>query len=89
MQSFLKGLCGGLEGAEPLEVEVGGRAREGGREGNVAARVGADTSPLLGSHSAPKCPFPRPAAAERLGCGNRGAGGRTRSRLASWDRLEG
>jgi hypothetical protein len=33
----------------------------------------------LGSHSAPKCPFPRPAAAECLGCGSGGAGGGTRS----------
>lgn len=31
----------------------------------------------MGSHSAPKCPFPRPAAAERRGCGSGGAGGGT------------
>lgn len=32
--------------------------------------------PSTGSYSAPKCPFPRPAAAKRLGCGIRGSGGR-------------
>lgn len=70
----------GLEGAEPQGGGGGGCARGRGRE--CRRQVPRRHIPL-GSHSAPKCPFPRPAAAERPGCGCGGEGGRTCSRRPS------
>lgn len=68
MQSFLKGLCGGLEGAEPLEVEVGGRAREGGREGGECRRQGPRRHiPLARFPLRAKVPFPAPCCSRTPG----------------------
>lgn len=77
---FAGGLRWGLEGAERLGGGGGGCAEGRGRE---CRRQAPRRHILLGSHSAPKCPFPRPAAAKRRGCGSGGAGGGTCSRRPS------
>lgn len=62
----------GLEDAERLEGGGGGWVRGRRRE---CRRQAPRRHIPLGSHSAPKCPFPRPAAAERRGCGSSRADG--------------
>lgn len=68
------GLRWGLEGAERRASGGGGCARGRGRE---CRRQAPRRHLPRGSHSAPKCPFPRPAAAQCRGCGSGGAGGGT------------
>lgn len=74
------GLRWGLEGAERRAGWGGGCARGQGRE---CRRQAPRRHIAFGFHSAPKCPFPRPAAAERRVCGSGGAGGGTCSRRLS------
>ena len=64
----------GAEGDERIGGGSGGCARGLERE---CRRQAPRRHLLIGSHSEPKCPFPRPAAAERRGCGIGGAGGGT------------